>query len=56
MNAMITLENIGNLICTKTLVIIGVYLENSFGYLLIFFGAVSRYRVEMLIICTSVDT
>jgi hypothetical protein len=55
-DAMVTLEDIGNLICTKTLIIVGVELENLFGYLLIFFGAMSRYRVEMLIICTSVDT
>jgi hypothetical protein len=40
---MITLEDISNLICTKTLVIIGVDMENPFGYLLIFLGAFSRY-------------
>lgn len=42
-NAIITLKNIGNFVSTKTFVVISVNLQNKPDYLLIFFGAVSRF-------------
>ena len=54
-DAIITLQNIGDFICTKTFVIIGINLKNQSGDLLIFFGADSGFRMIMFIIRTSVD-
>ena len=55
-NAIITLKNVSDLVSTKPLIIIGINLKDHLTDLLIFPGAVSRIRTEMLVIGASVDT
>jgi len=55
-NAIITLENESNFISTKSFPVISIELKNGPADALILFGAVSRFRTEMLVVGASVDT
>lgn len=55
MDAIITLKNEGNFICTKPFVIIGINMEDQGCNALILSDARSRFRRKMLIVGASVN-
>ena len=55
MDAIITLENVCDLISTKSFLVIRIDLKDGPADVLILFGAVSRISTEMLVIGASVD-
>ena len=53
--AIITLKDVSNFIGTKTFSVVNVNLKNQHGDLLIYFGAISRLGMVMLVISASVN-
>lgn len=53
--AIITLKDVSNFIGTKTFSVVNVNLKNQLGDLLIYFGAISRLGMVMLVISASVN-
>ncbi len=52
--AIITLKNVSDLVSAETFVVVGIDLKDQSGDLLILFGTISRFRLVMLVVSTSI--